>query len=394
VSILLISEVFPPKTGGSARWFWEIYRRLPRHNILIAAGEDKRQRGFDQSHEIRVYRTPLTMKAWGLRSFHGLFGYWRAVRRLQRLVRTGQVTVVHCGRCLPEGVMALALKLLCGTPYVCYVHGEDVNSASLSRELTWLARRVLHGAEFVIPNSRNTERILVQEWDLPAERLRLLYPGVDTKCFAPARRDDEVRDRLGWMDRTVLLTVGRLQKRKGHDHLILALKAIRQSIPNVLYAIVGDGDEHEYLRQLVASENLGNCVQFLDEVEDQVLRECYQQCDLFVLPNREIDRDIEGFGMVLLEAQACGRPVVAGMSGGTAETMRIPDTGRIVCCDRPEPLAALLVELLSDRDSLDRMGDAARSWVVEQFDWENLACQAARLFSLTSESCRPALEPA
>src|SRR5205085_2921857 len=124
------------------------------------------------------------------------------------------------------------------------------------------------------------------------------------------------------------------------------LPAIRQVFPDVLYAIVGDGPEREYLQHLAADTGVEHCVQFLGEMQDDRLLTCYQQCDLFALPNRQVDKDIEGFGMVLLEAQSCGKAVLAGASGGTAETMQVAQTGRIVCCDTPEPLAAQVIDML------------------------------------------------
>jgi phosphatidyl-myo-inositol dimannoside synthase len=300
--------------------------------------------------------------------------------------------MVHSARCLPEGVMALAIKYGAGIPYACYVHGEDVACASTSRELSWLTRRVLRGAEFAIANSRNTERILRDQWGLPPGRIRLLHPGVDAGRFVPGARDPVARMGLGWGDRPAVLTVGRLQKRKGHDQMILALGQVRRAIPDVLYAIVGDGEEREALRGLAASQGLGDHVQFLGELDDAGLVRCYQQCDLFVLPNRQVGADIEGFGMVLLEAQACGKAVVAGASGGTAETMRVPETGRVVPCDGPHELAAVVVELLSDREALARMGAAARRWVAGRFDWAMLSRQAEQVFrggSPARRSCPP-----
>lgn len=377
---LLVSDIFPPKTGGSGRWFWEIYRRLPREEFLIAAGEDPRQDAFDQTHDLKLWRLPLTLSQWGLRSFTALRGYCRAVRRLRRIVKAEQVTMVHCARCLPEGVMALGLKCRSGVPYACYVHGEDVNGATTSRELTWLARRVLRNAAYVIPNSNNTERILREEWGLPADKIKLLHPGVDTKRFVPAATDAEVRDELGWGNRTVVLTVGRLQKRKGHDHMIQALPEIREAIPDVLYAIVGDGEEREYLQRLVAEQGVQDHVRFMGETSDQTLIQCYQQCDLFALPNRQVDRDIEGFGMVLLEAQSCGKPVLAGDSGGTAETMRIPETGRIADCADVNKLANAVIDLLAERDRLAEMGRRGRDLVVANFDWSALSQQAEKIF--------------
>src|SRR5207247_1614112 len=184
----------------------------------------------------------------------------------------------------------------------------------------------------------------------------------------------------GWGQRPVILTVGRLQKRKGQDTMIRALHAVRRAQPQVLYAVVGDGEERASLEALVQSEGLTEHVQFLGEVNDARLLTCYRACDLFALPNRQEGKDIEGFGMVLLEAQACGKAVVAGDSGGTAETMRIPETGRVVCCDGPDALAAVVADLLADRPLLERMGRAAREWVVNQFDWSALCGRAERLF--------------
>jgi phosphatidylinositol alpha-1,6-mannosyltransferase len=324
-------------------------------------------------------------------SVEGLRGYTRAIRHLGRLIAAERIEMVHFGRCLPEGVMALALLIWAGVPYACYVHGEDIGTARSSREHHWLADRVMRTASFLIANSRNTERMLVEEWGIPANRIRLLHPGVDTGRFVPAAPDGSLRAALGWGDRPVVLTVGRLQRRKGHDQMIRALATIRTVIQGVLYAIAGDGDEQAALEALVARLGLGNHVQFLGEVDDDRLVQYYQQCDLFVLPNRQVGRDIEGFGMVLLEAQACGKPVIAGASGGTAETMQIPETGLVIPCDGPDALAEGVMDLLADPDRRAQMGEAARAWVVERFDWETLSRQAEALFQ--GRSPTDALKP-
>lgn len=389
MTVLLVTEVIPPRTGGSGRWFWEIYRRLPREQVVIAAGEDPRQDEFDRSHDLNLLRMPLAFSTWGVASPAGLRQYVAAARRLRRLARANGVTAIHAGKCLPEGLLGWFLRKWCGLPYLCYVHGEELNLASLSRELGFLTQRVLRGAEIVIANSRNTERILREEWHLPGEHVRVLHPGVDTERFVPAERDPEERAKLGWFDRPVVLTVGRLQKRKGHDMMIRALGAVRQSIPDVLFAIAGDGEERPSLQEMVALEGVAANVQFLGEVDEGRLLTCYQQCDLFALPNRQVGKDIEGFGMVLLEAQACGKPVVAGDSGGTAETMRPGETGFVVPCDTPERLAELAAELLRDRPRVAHMGEAARAWVVERFDWASLTRQAARLFGMAVAAEKP-----
>ena len=378
--ILLFSDIFPPKTGGSGRWFWEIYSRLPREQTLIEAGTGEGTEAFDETHNLDIARTPIEMRTRGIRSFSNFLHYWKLASRLKRVVRACKVTSIHCARNLPEGFMAWIAQKRTGVKYSCYVHGEDVGVSATSRELAWMTRRVFAGATRVIANSNNTRKILIDEWKLPESKVVLLYPGVDTKRFVPAPVDASEREKLGWTGRKVLLTVGRLQKRKGHDCLIKALKSIRLKHPDILYAILGHGEELPRLKALAQSEGVADLVQFIGEVNDENLLNCYQQCDLFVLPNRTIGRDFEGFGLVLLEAQACGKPVVAGASGGTAETMRIPETGRVINCDTLEPLADLLNELLADPAQLQEMGVRGRAWVCEKFDWEALARQAAELF--------------
>lgn len=381
MTTLLLSEIFPPKHGGSGRWFWEIYSRLPRESFAIVAGTDSNQDAFDATHDLRLTRASLAMPQWGLRSFRALRDYVRIVRTVRRAMKRQGATHLHVGRCLPEGWVAWLLKRLCGVSYTCFVHGEDVETAASSRELSFMVRRILSGADRLIANSQNTARLLREGWDVPSERITVLYPGCDTTRFVPASRDSAVRQQLGWGNRPTVLTVGRLQKRKGHDVLIQSLPFVREAIPDVLYAIIGDGEERPRLEKITQELGLTDHVRFLGEVDDLTMIRCYQQCDLFALPNRQVGRDIEGFGMVLVEAQSCGRPVLAGASGGTRETMLPGETGEVVACESPETLAPVLTSLLLNPLRLEMMGRAARDHVTARFDWGSLAAGAADVFS-------------
>lgn len=380
---LLLSEIFPPKTGGSGRWLWEVYRRLPRGQFVIAAGEDARALEFDRSHDAKVCRVPLGFSTWGIANLRGMSAYWRglqAVRHIMQSQHPVRVGHLHCARCLPEGWIGWLVKRLYGIPYICYVHGEEANYAKSSRELGWMMRRVLAGAQFTIANSQNTRSLLRQDWQLPEKKIRLLHPGVDTKRFIPAKRDAETRRRLGWGERPVVLTVGRLDERKGHDRTIEAMVRIRKLVPDILYSIVGDGIQRQRLELLVQQYDVGGSVEFRGEPVDDELIECYQQCDLFVLANRQVGQDIEGFGMVLVEAQSCGKPVIAGDSGGTAETMRVGESGLILDCTTADQLVEVIPKLLLDETLRVRMGAAGRQFVVENLDWEPLAAQALAIF--------------
>ncbi|OZG73434.1 glycosyl transferase family 1 [Hahella sp. CCB-MM4] len=376
---LLLSEIFPPVKGGSGRWFWEVYNRLPSDRVVVAAGNNEQAAAFDKKNPLKTFRLPLSSTSWGLRSLVGLKFYWSVYWAVRKLVKQEKIEVIHCGRCLPEGFVAYLISKTMGIPYICYIHGEDVETAATSRELSWIVHRSLGGAEKLVCNSQNTADIVLNTWHASREKTHVVHPGVDAGYFVPAAPDAEVRDSLGWGQRPVVVTVGRLQLRKGQDMLIQALPEIRQQFPDILYAIIGEGEEKAALVKLAADLGVTDNVAMMSELSDEQMLQCYQQCDVFVLPNRTVGRDIEGFGMVLVEAQACAKPVIAGDSGGTAETMKVGETGYIVDCTSPAPLARQIIEVLSNLEQRKSMGAAGRQHVEQNLDWSKLAEQARQL---------------
>ena len=381
MKILLLTEVFPPRNGGSGRWLWELYRRLPKTiDTQVVAGETAGADAFDRGAELPIERLPLYFSNWGLWSLRGAYEYARIAYRMRSILSRVRPDVIHCGKCLPEGLVAAFTQRIYGIPYCCYVHGEELTLARTSHELRRLTMTVLQEATLIIANSRHSRDILLHDWHMSEDKVRIMHPGVDTTKFRPSTPDASVRARLGWTTRQVVLTVGALQKRKGQDMLIRALPAIRKHCPNVLYAIAGEEWERAYVDALVRELNVADAIQFRGVLDEAELVECYQQCDLFALPNRQVNWDIEGFGIVLLEAQACGRAVIAGASGGTAEAIQAARTGHLVDCETPDALGSLIVELLQDPARRDAMGQTGRDWVVANFDWTALAEQAVDLF--------------
>lgn len=382
MSILVLSEIFPPRHGGSGRWFYELYRRLAQGTVTIVTqdnaepGDQKVDAVFPQ----RIHRIKMASPSWGLLSFTGLLFYARTLMRVLRLKPAG-LTQIHCGRTIPEGFIGLLLARLLRKPLVCYVHGEDIEVARTSRELIWIVNRVLGGANRLICNSQNTKSLLMEHWHVPARKIEVINPGVDEHTFCPAEPDPEFRKRYDWDDRFVCLTVGRLQRRKGHDVMIRAIPKLLEAIPTLLYVIVGNGDQYERLSCLVKELRLREHVQFLDEIDDSDLIRCYQQCDVFILPNRTDGSDIEGFGMVLVEAQAAGKPVIAGNSGGTAETMQINKTGMIADCTSPTVLAQTVLELKHAMEQGQFRPKVCRQHVLDNLTWDQHTIKASEQFS-------------
>jgi len=365
--ILLFTENFPPIEGGSGRWFWELYNRLDADNVVIVTHDVKGSTDIDASVSATVVRIPLQSPEWGLKSLQGLKFYWRSVLALKRLVKQYDIDEVHCGRVIHEGVTAWLMSLFTGLKYRCFIHGEDVETAATSREQSMMVKQVCKHAHTLICNSENSKKLTQKLGYDSGEKCVVLHPGADVERFVPKPLDTQFRNAMGWADKFVVLTVGRLQQRKGQDYFIRALPDIVKAIPNCLYVVIGSGECKGELVELVEQLNLHDHVQFQAGLDDQTLISCYQQCDRFVLPNRTIANDIEGFGMVLVEAQACGKPVVAGDSGGTRETMKIGTTGHIIDCSTAESIAKEIVPILT-APSLSP--DVYREHVMSHFTWE------------------------
>jgi phosphatidylinositol alpha-1,6-mannosyltransferase len=356
--VLLLSELFPPAIGGSAVLFGEIYSRLGDIPVTVLS-------------------EGVGMPEYGIRDPRALWRYLRLALKLR--VSARRVAMIHCGRALPEGLAAWLCRRSGGPRYACWAHGEDIATALTSRELTLLMRMVYAGAEVTFANSVSTRRML-QELGIAADRLELVYPGVDTQRFRPGIDATEIRRRIVPRGETMLLSVGRLQTRKGHDLMIQAVRHLtHQQHRSLRYVVVGDGQERSRLEALVDQCGVREDVTFTGEVPGELLPQYFAACDIFVLPNRVEQSDVEGFGIVFLEAAASGKPAVGGNSGGVPEAVADGVTGLLVSGTDVEELAATIARLMDSAPLRRSLGEAGRARVVREFGWE---CAAAKVSTI------------
>jgi len=235
--------------------------------------------------------------------------------------------------------------------------------------------RVYGGASANIANSHSTARML-EALGMPSDRVHVVHPGVDVERFQPQIDASDIRARFGSDGRAILLSVGRLQRRKGHDLAIEAIGRLGSSVP-LTYLIAGDGAERGRLEALVAQHRLQDRVHFLGELSARDLPRYYAACDIFLLPNRIDEGDVEGFGMVFLEAAAAGRPTIGGRSGGVPEAMLDRETGVLVSGTDIGELAAAIHDLASSPEKRHAMGVAGRERVCRAFTWERAAAEVS-----------------
>ena len=305
----------------------------------------------------------------------------------RRIVREVQPDVIVCGATLAAGwLMDHTPESI---PFVNYLHGEELSSAGASRFVRpYLFRRQLHAirkADLNISVSRYTARTAAALARIKSERFELLPNFVDISRFSPPKDREKVRTELGWHNHRIILTLARLTPRKGIDQAIRALAKLRNQgklSPTWLHVIGGQGEQEDELRNLAKKLNVAEYTRFEGFVDDEHLPDYYGAADLFLQPNRDLSGETEGFGVVFLESNACGTPVIGGISGGTADAIRDGVTGYRVDSEDLSAIGRAVLELTQNDDLRRRMGSAGVEVVrrdhrieVAVSRFEDLICQ-------------------
>lgn len=367
IDILLLTELFPPAIGGSAVLLQNVYRRVRCAPVSVLTGTPAADA---PAPLLLMERETIDSSLRGVASMRAWAQHVRIASRIRRYHRRTPL-LVHCGRALPEGIPALLATCSSqGLRYLSWAYGEEIATALTSREYGLVLKAVYRGASAVICCSAHTASLVRSV--APKVATFIVYPGVDARKFSPMG-GALARNRLGLQDRFVLLSVGRLQRRKGHDLMLRALPSILEAFPAVHYVIAGDGEERTTLEALSDALGVRANVTFAGAVSDSDLPELYSACDVFVLPNRVDGADFEGFGIVYLEAAAAGKPAVGGRSGGVPEAILDGVTGSLVSGNDPNELARCICHLIGNADQRSAYGVAGRHRVLREFSWERAA---------------------
>ena len=373
-SLLISNAYFPPQVGGISGMMAALFEHLGPARVCCLTGvPDALGRSRDPIG--RVYRRPAAFRrprsrkavAWGLALMEIM------ARERPRAV---QIAVID------DGHLGVWLKRWLHLPFLVYAHGNDI--LRVLQDVWPRQRTDLQAADRVVANSRFTAGLVAQAGVDP-RRIHVIHPGCDAEHFRPRPADPVLRQRLlgSLAGGRVVLTVGNLVERKGHDMVIQALPEVIRRIPDATYLVTGDGPYRDSLDRLARAVGVRDRVVFAGRIDAADLPAVYALSDVFVMPSRvrPAECDVEGFGLVFLEANACSRPVIGGRTGGIPEAIVDGDTGFLVDPESPADIAERLLAVLTNPDRAAEMGRRGRDRVRAHFSWTGAAVQIRDLIT-------------
>ncbi len=366
---LVVTNDFPPRQGGIQTFVAELLSRRPPEAVVVLASDAPGSVEHDAGLPYPVVRRPTGM----------LLPTRATARAAAALARRHGCDTAFFGAAAPLGLLAPALRSAGVRRLVGATHGHETGWVALpgSRQLL---QRIAGDLDVLTYISEYTRGRLAPSLT-GRTRMAQLSPGVDVNRFTPEADGAAVRRRYGLGEAPVVVCVSRLVARKGQDVLVAGWPRVLARHPRARLLLVGGGPAEASLRRAVAAGGLTDSVVLTGPVPPAELPGYYAAGDVFAMPcrTRRGGLDVEGLGMVFLEAAACGRPVVAGTSGGAPETVLEGRTGHVVDPRSPLAVADTVTGLLDDPARARAMGAAGRAWVEQRWSWTTIATGFAEL---------------
>ncbi|MBF0330314.1 MAG: glycosyltransferase family 4 protein [Candidatus Omnitrophica bacterium] len=369
---------FPPIIGGQSSYLYYLCSALPPEKIVVLAPCCGNTSVFDRAQPFRIVRKPYLIDVQVLEKLAKIllpFFY------VQRILRDEDIALLHCAHILSTGFIGLAMKVFRNIDYVLYTHSADILEYEHHPFFRPLLQEILSQAKHVVTNSRYTQGVL-ERLGVDAGKIVISSPRIDAADFGGLFCPDEVVRKYGLMGKRIILSINRLVPRKGNDVMIKAMPRILKRFPDAVYIVYGDGPCQMMLKDLVKELGLQMSVLFADPDDGDLRREWMAACEVFVMVSRAIEAtgDVEGFGVVYLEAGAAGKPVVAGDSGGVPDAVEDGVNGFLVDPLDENAVAEAICRLLESQALAALLGAQGRERVKARFDYRRGVPELSDIF--------------
>ncbi|MFK0522517.1 glycosyltransferase family 4 protein [Paenibacillus illinoisensis] len=363
---------FPPEKGGIHDYAYGLISQIPSEEVTVLTNKIKdtvESNQFDRKADFEIIRKRIY---WNSNKVLLILSQVILILQLIILKWRRKTSEIHFVNVFPVGVAGPFMKAFFGVKYFPYVHGLDVMGMVNSR-LFPLLMIILKRSDKVIANSQYTKSKLI-ELGIHEHQILIIPPGLNvSKLSGTVESVEDVRDKYDLHGKKVMITVSRLVERKGHDVTLKALRQVIKHIPNLKYLICGDGPYRGELERLVSLYGLDTIVAFTGGITDQELHQLYECSDIFIMPSRDIKEkgDVEGFGIVFLEANYYRLPVIAGNSGGIPDAVKDRVTGYLVDPMDDIEIANRIEELVVNEKLAEEMGNNGHDWVINHCLWSH-----------------------
>ena len=364
--ILVITNDFGPRTGGIETFVIGLLERIKGQEVIVFTSAQGDTSEYDQKW----------LKEFGIQVIRDrskiLLPSMRVTKRAKEIVRLHNIEVIVFGAAAPLALMAPALRKSGVKKVIALTHGHEVWWAKIF-PFNLAMKRIGSGVDHLTYLGEFTRNAIAQSLTKKsADAMVKIAPGIDTAHFIPQPDSMHKRITLGLENKKIIISVGRLVHRKGQDKLIEAMPQILQKVPNAHLLLVGEGPYRSHLEKLANKLSMNHNITFAGRILYNNLPSYLSAADLFAMPSRSrfFGLEVEGLGIVYLEASACGIPVVAGNSGGAPDAVIEGVTGLCVDGTDISQIANAVIDICGDAKRASNMGVAGRNWIVDQWRWE------------------------
>jgi phosphatidylinositol alpha-1,6-mannosyltransferase len=376
--ILCITNDFGPRAGGIETFVIGLLERTPRGSVIVYTSNQRDSEAYDrkwlEDFGVEVIRDRSKI----------LLPTPRVARAVQTLVRERGLTIALFGAAAPLGLLSKGLRRAGITKIVALTHGHEVWWAKIW-PFTWALKRIGNGVDTLTYLGEFTRRAISRSVSKKtAASMVRVAPGIDAKHFTPQSDLEGLRSELDLAGKRIIVSVGRLVHRKGQDTLVEALPEILKGHSDVHLLLIGVGPHLEYIHKRAIQLGVLDHISFLGRAQYQELPRLISLGEIFAMPSRSrfAGLEVEGLGIVYLEASACGLPIVGGTAGGAPDALIEGETGFAVDGRSVSEVARVINILLDDPARAKAMGERGRAWITEEWEWKRWSVELNKLLGI------------
>jgi phosphatidylinositol alpha-1,6-mannosyltransferase len=356
MKVLLFTLEYPPFKGGIANYYQNIVKYWPEPADFFVLADSQ-----NKSHDKKITYTPLLFRfiypRWVL-SFFKLFSQ----------ILKYKIDHILVGHLLPLGTVTYFVSRISRTKYSVIIHGMDFAFALRKKRKRFLSALILKNSQKIICSNSYVASLLTDFLgENYSSKIEVVNPGVDAGDF---KYNKDLADKLikkyDLSNKIILLSIGRLVKRKGFDKVVAVMDEVKKAVPNLFYVLAGNGPDKDYIK---GYQKNSVDILYLDNLSDEEKWTWLALCDIFIMPSRNIDGDFEGFGIVYLEASLARKPVIGGNSGGIPDAVKEAYSGILVDPDDTEKIKEAIVNLATNKELCQKLGQQGRARALDDFNW-------------------------